>query len=292
MKRYSFIINPISGVSRKKNIPLLIESLFKNVSAEYKILFTERAGHAIELAREESEKNIDVVVAVGGDGTLNEVARGIARSNSALGIIPLGSGNGLARHFKISLNPFKALRQLLNGKSIQMDAGMLNENLFLSNAGVGFTGEIIHSFQGNKMRGFFPYAWYVFRDFLFYKPVQMKIESGDKILENKFAFINVFNASQFGYNITLTPEASVQDGNMITVCLPYSNQIQFGTALVLAALSSGRMSRNFFHLVKSNTAKVHFKGKLFAHIDGELLMVENTAHFKILPGYLNVIVPN
>lgn len=291
MKKYSFIINPISGVSRKKNIPALIDSLFKNAEAEYKILLTERAGHAIELARSEAEKNTDVVVAVGGDGTLNEIARGLGGTKTALGIIPLGSGNGLARHLKISLNPTKALQQLLNGKTISMDAGLLNEHLFLSNAGVGFTGEVIHSFHGNRMRGFYAYAWYVFRDFLRHKPGVMQIESEGKMMNGKFAFVNVFNASQFGYNVTLTPEASVQDGFLESLCLPYKNRIQFGTALALTALSGGRMSRSFFQNIKATETKVHFNGKLLAHIDGDPIVIDSKAHFKILPGYLNVVVP-
>ncbi len=291
MKKYSFIINPVSGVSRKKNIPALIELIFKNAEVEYKILLTERAGHAIELAKNEAEKNADVVVAVGGDGTLNEIARGLGGTKSALGIIPLGSGNGLARHLKISMNPTKALQQLLNGKTISMDAGLLNEHLFLSNAGVGFTGEVIHSFHGNKMRGFYAYAWYVFRDFLLYKPGAMQIESEGKMLNGKFAFLNVFNASQFGYNVTLTPEASVQDGILEALCLPFRNRLQFGTALALTALSSGRMSRSFFQNIKSKEATVHFTGKLLAHIDGDPIIIDSKAYFKILSGYLNVVVP-
>ena len=292
MKKYSFIINPISGVSRKKNIPALIESIFKNAEVEYKILLTERAGHAIELAKSEAEKNTDVVVAVGGDGTLNETARGLGGTKTVLGIIPLGSGNGLARHLKISLNPSKALHQLLNGKTISMDAGMLNEHLFHSNAGVGFTGEVIHSFHGNKMRGFYAYAWYVFRDFLRHKPGAMQIESEGKKLNGKFSFVNVFNASQFGYNVTLTPEASVQDGLLESLCLPYKNRFQFGTALALTALSGGRMSRSFFQNIKSTEAIVHFNGKLLAHIDGDPITIDSKAHFKILSRYLNVVVPD
>jgi len=291
MKKYSFIINPISGVSRKKNIPALIESLFKNAGVEFKILLTERAGHAIELARSEAEKNTDVVVAVGGDGTLNEIAQGLGGTKTTLGIIPLGSGNGLARHLKISLNPSKALQQLLIGKTISMDAGMLNEHLFLSNAGVGFTGEVIHSFHGNRMRGFYAYAWYVFRDFLRHKPGLMQVESEGKMQKGQFAFVNVFNASQFGYNVTLTPEASVQDGLLEALCLPYKNRIQFGTALSLTALSRGRMSRRFFQNIKSAETIVCFNGKILAHIDGDPIIIESRAHFKILSGYLNVVVP-
>ena len=132
----------------------------------------------------------------------------------------------------------------------------------------------------------------MFRDFIRHKPETMRIESEGKMLNGKFAFVNVFNASQFGYNVTLTPEASVQDGCLVSLCLPYKNRFQFGTALALTALSRGRMSHSFFQNIKSTEATVHFNGKLLAHIDGDPITINSVAQFKILPGYLNVVVPN
>ena len=138
MKSILFILNPISGTVRKENISQLIERNINKELFSYDILYTEYAGHAEEIARKAASNHVDVVVAVGGDGTVNEVARGIVQTDTALAIIPCGSGNGLARHLMLPMNAKQAI-ELINEMVVhRLDYGVVDNHPFLCTCGVGF----------------------------------------------------------------------------------------------------------------------------------------------------------
>lgn len=150
---HPFIINPISGAASKARIPEAIEAYLDHDQYEYRIVETKYAGHAATIARDASVEGVDVVVAIGGDGTVNEVARGIVHSNTALGIIPCGSGNGLARHLLLPLNVRKCIEIINRYEVHDLDYGIINEYPFFCTCGVGFDAFVSQKFAEAGKRG-------------------------------------------------------------------------------------------------------------------------------------------
>ena len=152
-RKIVFILNPHSGTDNKTRMPKLIEDNIDKKAFDYEVVFTEYAGHAADIAYDCANKGVDIVVAVGGDGTINEVARSIVHTNTALGIIPCGSGNGLARHLCIPLDPKKAIA-LINKACIEsLDYGVINGLPFFCTCGMGFDAFISFKFAGAGKRG-------------------------------------------------------------------------------------------------------------------------------------------
>ena len=171
-----FIVNPISGTRDKGAVQKDIETLTDASQFDYRIAFTEYAGHASVLAREAVENGFDIVVAVGGDGTVNEVARSLVHTPTALGIIPCGSGNGLARHLQIPLDARKAM-QIINRATISsLDYGTINAMPFFCTCGVGFDAFVSLKFATGKKRGLLSYIENTLREGLSYKPETYTIE--------------------------------------------------------------------------------------------------------------------
>ena len=211
-KKIVFIMNPISGSGSKKGIPEAIDKYIDKELFDYEIRTTEYAGHACEIATEAKEQGIDVVVAVGGDGTVNEVARAIAESNTALGIIPRGSGNGLARHLMLPMGVKKCL-QLINTCEIhRLDYGKINEHYFFCTCGMGFDAFVSKKFAQAGKRGPITYAENILREGLKYQPETYEIEDETGVHRYKAFLISCANASQYGNNAYIAPRASMSDG--------------------------------------------------------------------------------
>lgn len=174
--------------------------------------FTEYPGHATVLASDASVKGYDMVVAVGGDGTVNETAMGLIGTNTAMGIVPMGSGNGLARELGISMNIRKSARILVEGKNLRIDVCKLNDQRFLCTSGIGFDALIADKMSKAKTRGFLKYVQLVVSESIFYKPVEVKMKIDGQLVEKPVFLITFANASQFGNNAFIAPAASMTDG--------------------------------------------------------------------------------
>ena len=211
-------MNPISGTSDKKDIPYLIEELLDKEQFDYSIRETEYAGHAYEIAKESKEQGIDIVVAVGGDGTVNEVGRALVHSNTALGIIPTGSGNGLARHLLIPMKIKGAIQVLNDCEITDLDYGIINEHPFFCTCGVGFDAFISEKFAEAGKRGPITYLENILKEGLKYEPETYEIEAGNGTIKKKAFLISCANASQYGNNAYIAPQASMSDG-MIDVII-------------------------------------------------------------------------
>lgn len=218
-----FIVNPISGTRDKGAVQKDIETLTDASQFDYRIAFTEYAGHASVLAREAVENGFDIVVAVGGDGTVNEVARSLVHTPTALGIIPCGSGNGLARHLQIPLDARKAM-QIINRATISsLDYGTINAMPFFCTCGVGFDAFVSLKFATGKKRGLLSYIENTLREGLSYKPETYTIEDEEGTVKYDAFLIACANASQYGNNAYIAPNASMEDGLMdVTVMEPFS----------------------------------------------------------------------
>ena len=263
----TFIVNPISGTKSKDALPLLVKQLIDDSLYECEIIKTEYAGHAAELASQCVNDHIDICVAVGGDGTVNEVARSLAHSETALGIIPCGSGNGLARHLCLPIDMKQALQVINAGKTDYFDYGVINDQPFFCTCGMGFDAYVSLKFAESGKRGLATYVENVLKEGLTYKPDTYIItdESGNHQY-NAF-LVACANASQYGNNAYIAPEASMQDGLLDVIIMEPFNIIEaakVGFDLFAKTLKSNKHIKTFqarsIHIHRNESGAVHFDG--------------------------------
>ena len=275
-----FIINAKSGIGKKRGIAQMLRS------KGYNVVFTEYAGHAETLARECDD---EVVVAVGGDGTVNEVARGIIGSEKTLGIIPCGSGNGLARHLGISLIPAIALKTIEKGNIERIDAAEVNGRLFLSVCGVGFDAEVSERFAQGRQRGVFNYIRYGLNILNNYPAGRYTIEIDGEKIETEAILITVGNSNQWGNGAMITPLAECNDGVLdVTVVERFSS---LETPWLACRLMTGSLHKSHrVHCYKGKEIRIIREEAGAAHTDGDLFTTGRTLNIKTLPSALKVIV--
>ena len=213
MKNIAFIVNPVSGPKTKNRITKLIRELLNKELFSPTVVVTEYAGHATQLAQQFALEGYYAVIAVGGDGTINEVGKGLCGTNTALGIIPNGSGNGFARHLEISTRMNRAVEMLNNSEVISVDYCTVNDIPFFSTFGVGFDALVAQDFS-NTSRGLKGYIESILKDIFQYKPEQYHLQGEGIDLTTSAFLINFANASQWGYDACIAPKASLQDGWM------------------------------------------------------------------------------
>ena len=199
-RQIAFILNPHSGTHSKQMIPELIDKHLDKSKFDYQLLYTEHSGHAAEIALNCVEQQIDIVVAVGGDGTVNEVARSLVHTSTALGIIPCGSGNGLARHLCIPLDPKEAIAIINKCKIEALDYGVINELPFFCTCGMGFDAFISLKFAEAGKRGPITYIENVLKEGLKYQPETYEIIDSTGATRHKAFLVACANASQYGNN--------------------------------------------------------------------------------------------
>lgn len=289
-KRILFIVNPISGHRDKKRFGESVASVLGDKDFAYEIVFTERAGHATELATDAVGK-FDIVAAVGGDGTLNEVACGLLGSTTALAVIPCGSGNGLARCLHIPLNTQKALHLLTTGRIQNIDTGTVNGRLFLSVAGIGLDAQTAHDFAQDPRRGFVTYAHYATSNYFHLKPETIRITfDGRKTLICSPMLVTFANSNQYGYNAIIAPHASLQDG-LLDTCILNRPPLPVLPAFV-GMLMHGHLDRSrYLTEIQSAHITVERPSAGVVNIDGEPVMMEAVLEVKVIPQSLNIVVP-
>ncbi len=281
--KIAFIVNPISGVKSKKNIPALIDSLLDKSKFEPHVFYTERAGHATELAQYLSCEGYPYIVAVGGDGTVNEVGRGLVHTKSAMGIVPLGSGNGLARHLKIPLNTSKAIEYLNHAKVIDVDYGKANHHIFFCTCGVGFDAHISQQFALAGKRGLKTYLEKIIIEYFFYKPQKYRLKNDEVDIEQEAFLITFANASQYGNNAFIAPHADLQDG-MMDVCVLSNFPFVFAPELALRLFTKKIDKSHYIFMMKTDKVRLireqagsfHFDGE--AGTDGEVIDIQIVRH--------------
>lgn len=300
MKNIAFIINPISGGTgnNKRKLPKLIDKELDRTQWLPTIVFTEYAGHATELARQFATMGFEAVVAVGGDGTVNEVARGLVESaklkaanvkDTALGVVPLGSGNGFARHLHIPVNTTRAIQMLNRSEPIRCDYGLANDRLFVSTCGTGFDALIAYQFATSTKRGFKTYFENVVKDLVSYKP-QTYIIKGDGVdIEHKAFLITFANAGQWGYEAYIAPQASVQDG-LMDICMMSSSALLGAPGLALRLFTKSINSSLFMDTVRAKDVVVTREDESPFHIDGDPVKMPREIRIRIVPEGLSVLV--
>ena len=267
-KKIVFIMNPISGTSNKKDIPYLIEELLDKEQFDYSIQETEYAGHAYEIAKASKEQGIDIVVAIGGDGTVNEVGRALVHSNTALGIIPTGSGNGLARHLLIPMKIKGAIQVLNDCEITDLDYGIINEHPFFCTCGVGFDAFISEKFAEAGKRGPITYLENILKEGLKYEPETYEIEAENGTIKKKAFLISCANASQYGNNAYIAPQASMSDG-MIDVIIMEPFDALEASQISIEMFNKTLDKNNKIKTFRSKEIKIYRKAPGVIHYDGD-----------------------
>ena len=267
-KKIFLIINKYAGNGNGANSVDIVIPFLKKNGCEVEFVFTQRRGHAIELAANASSHGFDLVVAVGGDGTVNEVAQGLIGTLTPMGIIPIGSGNGLARELGISMNMRKSARTLIEGKTLHLDVCKLNDQRFLCTSGIGFDALIAYKMSKSVSRGFLRYVKLVVQEIIFLKPVEVRMKiDGVQIAESVF-LITFANVSQFGNNAYIAPSASMTDGLIDVVVVKKFSKIWM-PVFIIALFTRQIPKLPFVECYKAKQIDLELADTLYYHFDGE-----------------------
>ncbi len=287
-KNIHSIINPISGTGKQNNILHKIDQIIDSETFDCHLHFTERKNHATEIAQELSKDSSDVIVAVGGDGTVNEVSQALVNTESIFGIIPSGSGNGLARHLKIPSDIEKALK-LINAFNVRkIDTCSANGHFFINVSGVGFDGHIAHAFSKSIKRGIKTYVKLIASEWQSYELKKFQIEVDNQIVfEDKALLVSFANGSQYGNNAHISPTSIIDDGKLdICILKPF----QFHEIpRMLISLIRGRLHLNKNMISIPCTKAVIHQKEAKAHLDGEPVNLSEHIELKVYPKNLHII---
>ncbi len=285
-----FILNPKSGTGSKKSIPTEISKHLNTDRYKAAIEYSSFPGNATEIAKAFLAKGITKVIAVGGDGTVNEVAKALIDTNATLGIIPIGSGNGLARHLKIPLNIQGALYLINHGRIFMMDHGIINNTPFFCTAGVGFDAHIGYEFSKMKGRGFTNYARTTIREYFDYKPQHYTLGLNGNTIQREAFLITFANASQYGNNAYIAPGADVADGLLdVTIISPFPTFLapSMGIKLFNRKIDKSKYVETF----RVKELNVEREGEGAVHYDGEPAIMGSCLNVSIKHLGINVFVP-
>lgn len=288
LKKILFIINPISGGKQKIKFPALVKACLDLTKFDPSFCFTENVGHASLLAAQAIDEKIDIVVAVGGDGTVNEVAAKLVNTDTLLGIIPFGSGNGLARSLQIPMNVKKAIR-LINAQTIRrIDAAQLNGDYFFNMAGIGFDAHISTVFADNKSRGLKGYIQMGLQEITSYQPQVYQITiDGAKILRSAF-MISVANSSQYGNNVHISPKSSLTDG-LLDVCIVKPFPLYKLPILAYQMLRATTHQSQMVEIIRGKNIHIARVSAGAIHLDGEPSVMGQAIEISVVPASLKVI---
>lgn len=282
------LVNPLSGTASGPRKQQWVDYLLKKaLEAGFtpEARFTEYPGHATKLATEAVQRGIRRLVVIGGDGTMNETARVLLHTSTALGIVPVGSGNGLARHLGLPLSPEKAIDRAINGRPVVIDSGRINDHAFFCTTGMGFDAYVAHEFAQQPVRGLQTYIRTTYRAFWKYRPAAYDVDGKSYTLFS----LTVANAGQFGNNAWIAPRANVADG-LLDVCLlkPFPRSAAGGMAWRLFNKTIDQSA--YLTVQPSRSVVVKGPGPLLIHIDGEpLQLAMDTATVQVVPSSLLVI---
>ena len=284
-------MNPISGYSNKVDIHALLDMYLDHSLFDFKYIETRYKGHASELSSQAIADNIDIVVACGGDGTVNEVAKPLVHSNVTLGIIPNGSGNGFAMHIGMGRNIKKAILKLNESVSATIDTCTVNGEFFLNLAGVGFDALVAYKVDNGKKRGLQMYASTVTKEVLRFEAEEYTVTTDNSTRTGKYTVVAVANSAMYGYNFSVAPMARLADGLLDIVFIK-------DASLARTFLSFWRMLNNsiekskLVEVVRSKEVRISLNRPYYYHIDGESFEFDTELHFKIVPLSLKVLLPS
>lgn len=290
LRKVTFIINPGSGTGAVSRIEKAICRYLDTGKYQYELHYVQGPGHAFTLTNEAVNKGKNMVVAIGGDGTVNQVAKALCGTTLVMGIIPTGSGNGLARCLGIPVNIVKAIELLNEGTSSLIDTAAVNNEFFVSIAGVGFDAMVASEFERVSHRGFWSYLRIILTDYITYKCDNYKLDLNGEVFSGKAFLISIANSNQFGYNTTIAPEASLNDG-LLDICM-VSKPPWYKLPYITLLLLTNRINRSkscTYH--KAREIRIVQEQSMMVNIDGDPVIIDKDLHFTIKPLSLRVVCP-
>ena len=289
-KKILFIVNPIAGKGKKEMFPLWVEELLDKSLYDYKLVYTQARGHGKQLAKEAVGKGIDVVAAVGGDGTVNEVAQALIGSDSSLALVPFGSGNGLARMLRLPLQPPNAIKKVINKcRSKYIDTALVNNVPFVSVAGFGLDAETADAFAKDGHRGFLTYSKIVVEKYFHSQIDSCTMTLNDGVtFESRPLMVTFANSNQFGYEAKIAPKAVLDDG-LLDVCI-LKKPILPAAPFVATQLMAGQIHHSpFFQSLQAKKIFVKRKRNAVVNIDGEPVMMDKDLLVEVIPLSLKIL---
>ncbi len=289
-KKYCFIVNPFSGTDRRNIVAQSIHAFFlKYPDLEYTIQTTTSKQHTIELAKESVPSTYDVIIAVGGDGTVHDVGKRLINTSKTFGIVARGSGNGFARNLGLPMNINRALEKIIQGNTLTIDTVHINDEQFLGIAGMGFDAFIAAEFAKKKKRGLKTYASLVMNDFSNYPISHYKITLNGKVLEQDAFMVSLANSAQFGNNAFIAPYADIQDG-LLDICVLKKFPLYMAPVLAVRLFAKTIDRSKYMSIYQASEVEIYNPNTL-VHLDGEPYELDHTLKVKVNPQSLRVIGP-
>lgn len=295
MDKILFIINPVAGGGRTKKLVPIIDKFMKDLEIEYNIVLTEKPKDAISISKEGLNKGYNKIVAVGGDGTVNEVALGILEfGEGILGIIPSGTGNDLARTLNIPINLEEAINIIINGINKKVDVGMVNEDVFLNIASVGFDSEVVKNTEKIKKRlkSGIAYVIGLLITLIRVKDINTKLEIDNTTIDKNVFLVAVGNGKYYGGGLKIIPMAIIEDG-YFHVCV-VNKMSKLKLLILLPTILKGKhiKYKKYVEIFKAKKVKIITENKTYLNIDGEVKNIENETLFTIKDEKLSIFVNN
>jgi len=287
-RKILFVINPISGGRAKYNFPEKIDKYLDKTKFEYECVFTEYHGHGSVLAAEAIKNGADILVAVGGDGTINEVASEVDGTDKLMGIIPFGSGNGLARSLGIPVGDVQAIRRINNFHVSKIDTGTFNGKKFFNMAGVGFDAQISSRFAENIKRGLINYIKIVFSEVSNYDCQDYHLTIDGKEYEFKAFMISIANSSQYGNNAHISPFASLEDG-LLDICIVKPFPLYIFPALALRMFRKNSHKSNYLEIIQGRKIVITRSHEAAVHLDGDPFSMGTILNIGVNKHSLNIL---
>jgi diacylglycerol kinase (ATP) len=287
-RKILFVINPISGGKSKYNFPDKIDKYLDKSKFDAECVFTEYNGHGSILAAEAIKNGIEILVAVGGDGTINEVATEVDGTDKLMGIIPFGSGNGLARSLGIPLKEVQAIKRINKLHISKIDTGTFNGRKFFNMAGIGFDAQISARFAENVKRGLRNYIKIAFSEVSNYRSQNYHLQIDSKEYEYKAFMISIANSSQYGNNAHISPFASLNDG-LLDICILRPFPLYKFPALALRMFRKNTHKSNYLEIIQGSEIIIRREREAAAHLDGEPFNMGTELSIGINPKSLNIL---
>ena len=289
-KKVCVIINPVSGTGGKQSIPEKVVSAFDPLKYDVIFRLTGYAGHATEITKQAVKDKFKYVIAAGGDGTVNEIAKALVGTTCVLGIIPLGSGNGLARDLNISMTIDKAIETISKGVERNIDYGMANEHIFFCTCGVGFDAFVSEKFADEKMRGPIGYVKNILESVIDFKSEEYELTYDGETIKERAFVLTCANASQYGNEVYIAPGADMEDGKMNISLIKPINALEMPQTTIQLFTKNLHKNNKVINILTSDLLIKRGRSGVM-HVDGESIEAGKEIKVKIIPKGLHVLAP-
>lgn len=291
MEELLFIINPVAGGGKARDIKAIIEEQMEKYNKSFQIILTKNPKEATKIAY---ESKIDTVIAVGGDGTVTEVARGIIkRGYGSLGIIPGGTGNDFIKSLDIKKDYLDSIKTIINGKTIKIDVGLANGYKFLNIGGIGLDVEVIKGFEKIKkyIKGRFAYIISIFKTLLKFKKIKVSIEIDDKKVDENLVLFGTGSGKFYGGGLQMVPNAKINDGYLHSTLVKDLSNLRIATIFPEIFKGTHIRHKKYVETFKSKKIKIICQEDLYMNLDGELFFGGKEIEFSLSEEKLKVLIP-